>query len=88
MIDRPWARIVSLGAALLISAVLMLYPFALGPRMTPTIHAALPLMLLGVAAAFVHGVGFRPDARWLRVVFSPLVAWPLIAGSVLLLAVR
>ncbi len=85
--DRPWARAVSLAAALALSAVLMLDPYALGTRMTPTVHSALPLLLLGVSAAFVHGVGFRPDNRVLRTIFSPVAAWPLIAAGSGLLAI-
>ena len=52
--DRPLARTVSLGAALIISAVLMLYPYALGTRMTPMLHTALPLMML----CWVSGLPF------------------------------
>lgn len=79
---RPWARAVSLVAAFAISAVLMLYPYALGTEMTPAVHTALPLLLVGVSAAFVHGVGFRPDNVVLRFVFGPAVAWPLIVAGV------
>lgn len=84
--DRSWARIVSLTAALAVSAVLMLYPYALGTRMTPMTHSALPLLLFGISAAFVHGAGFKPDNRVLRAVFSPVAAWPLIAAGIGLLA--
>jgi predicted membrane protein len=86
--DRPLARTVSLGAALIISAVLMLYPYALGTKMTPMLHTALPLMMIGVAGAFVHGFGFHPSARAFAVLFSPVVAWPLMALGVALLWVR
>lgn len=86
MLNRPWARLLSLAAAFSLSAVLMLYPYALGTRMTATTHTALPLLLTGVSAAFVHGFGFRLDAGWQRIVFSPLVAWPLIVMGLFLLA--
>ena len=79
------ARAVSLIAALAISGVLMLYPYALGTRMTAMTHTALPLLLIGVSGAFVHGVGFRPDNRFLRLLFSPLVAWSLMALGVIIL---
>jgi predicted membrane protein len=82
----PVARGVSLAAALAVSAVLMLYPYALGTTMTPAVHSALPLLLFGVSGAFVHGFGFRPDSRALRIAFSPLVAWTLIALGAGLLA--
>jgi len=86
--DRPLARTVSLGAALIISAVLMLYPYALGTKMTPMLHTALPVMMLGVAGAFVHGFGFHPQAKALATLFSPVAAWPLMALGVALLWVR
>ena len=83
---RPWTRFVSLAAALAVSAVIMLYPYALGTRMTSITHTALPLLMLGVSAAFVHGFGFRPDNGALRWAFSPAVAWPLMAAGIGLLA--
>jgi predicted membrane protein len=73
-----WTRAVSLAVGLALSALLMLYPYALGTTMTPMLHTALPLLLLGVSAALVHGVGFRPENKALAVAFSPVVAWPLI----------
>ena len=84
--DRPWARFVSLASGLAISALLMLYPYALGTTMTAMLHTALPLLLVGVSGALVHGVGFRPDNRALRILFSPIGAWPLmVLGAALLL---
>jgi cyd operon protein YbgE len=82
----PWARAVSLTIGLALSAVLMLYPYALGTQMTPMLHSALPLMLIGVSAALVHGVGFRPESRVLKILFSPVVAWPLIGVGIVLIA--
>ena len=86
--DRLWPRIISLTAASAVSAVLMLYPYALGTEMTPMLHTALPLLLLGVSGAFVHGTGFRREARALRILFSPVAAWPLIAAGVGLLTIH
>jgi predicted membrane protein len=54
--------------------------------MTPMLHSALPLMLIGVSAALVHGVGFRPENRALKILFSPVVAWPLIGVGIVLIA--
>ncbi len=85
--DRLWPRVVSLIAASAVSAVLMLYPYALGTAMTPMLHTALPLLLIGVSGAFVHGMGFRPEAKALRVLFSPVAAWPLMAAGAALLAI-
>ncbi len=85
-IYAPWARAVSLAAGLGLSALLMLYPYALGTQMTPMLHSALPVMLIGVSGALVHGVGFRPHNRALNVLFSPIAAWPLIGVGILLIA--
>jgi predicted membrane protein len=75
-----------LAAASTLSLSLWFYPYALGTEMSPAVHSALPLLLLGVSAAFVYGVGFTPENRALRVVFSPPVAWPLLILGVFLLA--
>jgi predicted membrane protein len=70
----------------MVSLVLMVFPFVLGRTVTAVTHTGLSLLLLGVAAGLVHGFGFRPDKRILGVVFSPLVAWPLMAAGFVLLA--
>jgi predicted membrane protein len=41
-------------------------------------HGFLALLMMGMSAAWVHGFGFVPQNRILRVLFSPLVAWPVI----------
>jgi predicted membrane protein len=78
-------RTASFAAALAASLALMLFPFLL--RQVPEIrlHAALPVMLLGVAGAFIHGVGFTPDNRLLRVLFGPACAWALMVGGALVM---
>jgi predicted membrane protein len=78
-------RAASFTAALAASLALMLFPFLLRGVPETRLHAALPLMLLGVAGAFVHGVGFLPDNRLLRFLFGPTCAWTLMAGSALLM---
>jgi predicted membrane protein len=37
------------------------------------------LIMWGVAAGFVHGVGFEPRALAWRAMFHPLLAWGLMA---------
>jgi predicted membrane protein len=75
----------SFFAALAISLALMLFPFLLRHVPGTRLHSALPLMLVGVAGAFVHGIGFVPDNKLLRVLFGPACAWALIVGGVLLM---
>jgi predicted membrane protein len=80
------ARAISLALAVLTSLVGLLVPFLLARRLDAATHAALSLMMLGLAGAFVHGLGFRPRSAALAVLFSPSVAWPLILGPILWLA--
>jgi predicted membrane protein len=78
-------RTASFAAALAASLALMLFPFLLRGVPETRLHAALPVMLLGVAGAFVHGVGFSPDNTLLRVLFGPACAWTLMVGGALLM---
>jgi predicted membrane protein len=71
--------------ALAASALLMLFPFLLRGIPPTRLHMALPIMLLGVAAAFVHGIGFVPDNTALRRLFGPVSACVLLAGGALVL---
>jgi len=49
----------------------------------------LPILLLGVSGAFVYGIGFRPESKFVRIVLGPAAAWILIAcGTGLLLLPR
>jgi predicted membrane protein len=47
--------------------------------MTGRTHAAASLLMMGMSAGFVHGLGMRPNARLWRLAFSPWTAWPLMA---------
>jgi predicted membrane protein len=78
-------RAASFFAALAISLALMLFPFLLRHVPGTRLHSALPVMLFGVAGALVHGIGFVPDNRPLRVLFGPACAWLLMIGSILVM---
>jgi predicted membrane protein len=80
-----WLRAISFVVALAASVTLMLFPFLLRYAPQNRLHAALPVVLFGLAGAFVYGVGYRPDNKLLRILFSPLCAWLLIAGGAFLL---
>jgi predicted membrane protein len=84
-----FGRAVLLAAAFAISGVLMLYPYALGQTMGPAAHSALPILMLGVSAAFVAGIGYTPSHRAFRIVLGPAAAWLLMAvGIIILIAAR
>ncbi|HSN72765.1 MAG TPA: cyd operon YbgE family protein [Steroidobacteraceae bacterium] len=80
------ARFVSLGLAIGISGILLVFPYLLGSPPAPRIHALLPFLLFGVSSAWVHGLGFVPRRKLWRILFGPIVAWPLILIAGLLIA--
>lgn len=72
------ARAVSLLAAVSVAAVIILYPRLVAEDTVSVPHGFLAVLLMGMSAAWVHGFGFVPENRILRVLFSPVVAWPVI----------
>ncbi len=78
---RQAARALSLAVAGGISLVLMLYPYALNGIASARVHTGLPVLMLGVAGLFVSGLGFVPRGRLAGLLFSPLVAWLLVAAG-------
>jgi predicted membrane protein len=82
---RP-ARLVSLLMAGGVSLLLTLYPQAVIQAGVPPGHTALMLSMWGVAAGFVHGVGFVPRNAFLRVLLGPLAGWLLMPCGMLFLA--
>lgn len=76
-LDSSGARTVSLLAAIAMMLLITVFPRGLTNADGGTIsHGALSFVMLGVSAGFVHGVGFIPHNRVLRVVLGPMVAWP------------
>jgi predicted membrane protein len=47
-------------------------------------HTLLNLLLWGVAIGFIHGVGFVPRLAIWRVVFNPVLGWPLMLFGIVL----
>jgi len=64
---------ISLVAALGLSGVIFTYPNV----MAHSSHNFLSLAMLGICAGFIHGVGFVPETKMWRILFSPWVAWAL-----------
>jgi predicted membrane protein len=78
-------RTASFLTALAMGVTLRLFPFLLRYVPTDRLQTALPIALLGVAGALVHGIGYQPDSRLLRTLFGPVCAWSMIAVGILLL---
>src|ERR1700722_14686187 len=84
----PWARAISLVAAGAVSLALMLDPYLLRGFSLSRIHEGLPLLLLGVAGAFVHGFGYRATSSIMRALAHPLLSWTLLGFGAAWIAFR
>lgn len=78
-------RALSLLLAAPLSLVTLLHPVSLLDAQGGYSHGYLALVMWGISAGFVHGVGFDPLARVWRGLFSPILAWPLMLMGYLLL---
>lgn len=74
-------RLLSLLAAAVLSLLLTFYPQAVMQDGRWPSHTALGLCLWGVAAGFVHGVGYVPVHMPWRVGLGPVAAWLLMLGA-------
>jgi predicted membrane protein len=75
-LDTGWARGISLLTALGLMMLVTLFPRGLTVEDgSPLGHGVLSLIMWGLSAGFVHGVGFVPRNRVLRVVLGPVAAW-------------
>jgi predicted membrane protein len=75
-LDNGWVRAFSLGAAIVMMLLITLMPRGLTTTDGSTIsHGVLMLIMWGMSAGFVHGVGFVPRNRVMRVVLGPVAAW-------------
>lgn len=76
MLDRGWVRGITLSAAFVLMLLVTLFPRPLTVEDgSPIGHGALMLIMWGLAAGFVHGIGFIPRNRILRALLGPVVAW-------------
>lgn len=75
-LDHGWARAVSLVSALALMILVTVLPRGLAtPDGNPISHGLLALIMWGMSAGFVHGIGFVPRNRTLRVLLGPIAAW-------------
>lgn len=80
------SRFASLLAGSAVTALLMLFPFMLGPEISGLDRLGLFALLFGVSGSFVHGFGYTPERAAWRVLFSPATAWSLMLAGALCIA--
>ncbi|EIK94098.1 hypothetical protein PMM47T1_23607 [Pseudomonas sp. M47T1] len=77
LLRRPLSRGLSLLMVMPLSLILLVHPVLLLDGRGQYSHGVLVMIMWGIAAGYVHGVGFDPQAWAWRVVFHPLVGWGL-----------
>lgn len=77
------ARGLSLALACGLSGLILFLPTVVFGAQGELNHTLLLLIMWGVAAGFVHGVGFVPRMPLWRLVLGPYAAWLLMAGGCL-----
>lgn len=73
------ARAVSLTAALAITVTVLVFPRLIALDMHTVPHGWLVLLMFGMSFGYVHGIGFVPQNKYLQTLFSPIIAWPVMA---------
>jgi predicted membrane protein len=82
-------RGISLALAGIAAIIGLVFPFLAATQATAMNQSIILIMLLGISGAFVYGVGFRIQNKFLASITSPAVTWPLItAGAVCLFLLR
>src|SRR3569833_4484877 len=75
MPDRGWVRGITMDAAFVLMLLVTLIPRPLTVEDgSPIGHGTLMLIMWGLAAGFVHGIGFIPRNRILRSLHGPVLA--------------
>jgi len=77
-----WARLISFLLAMSLTVLVLAYPRAIATSVSDVRHDLLALMMWGIAAGFIHGVGFVPHLTVWRLAFHPLTGWLLMAGGI------
>lgn len=77
--NHPLARVFSFFIGIALSVFILLFPQHIARDLTELDHGLLSLVMLAMCGCFVHGIGFTPYNMVAKVMFSPLLCWP-IAG--------
>lgn len=78
-------RLASLLLAIALTCAITVYPNGFLDHAGAVNYGWATLLMWGIAAGFVHGVGFVPRGRLWRLLLGPWTALPLMAAGVTLL---
>jgi len=81
-LDKGALRALSLLLAGYLSIVFLLMPQVIAPHTSVLNHGEASLLMWGVCAGFIHGVGFSPRYWLWQLLFSPWLAWPVMGYGV------
>ena len=80
--NHPLARVLSFIFAIGLSVFILGFPQHIARETTDLDHGILSLIMLAMCGCFVHGVGFQPYNIVAKVLFSPLLCWPVVGLAV------
>lgn len=75
------------GSTLLLASVLATLITVYPPVISQLDHGLLTLVIWGICAGFVYGIGFDPEASLWRVLLGPISAW-LLMGLGLVIIIK
>jgi cyd operon protein YbgE len=81
--DRAFIRTLSFLLAAGVSVLILVYPRFIAAAPGEIRHGLLTLMMWGVAAGFVHGVGYVPRLKLWRYLLGPLVGIPVMLAAII-----
>lgn len=81
-----FTRTLSIVAALAVTVAVVCFPRLVAVDMHSVPHAWLICLLAGMSFSYIYGFGFIPENKTLRILFSPVIAWPLMILGALMIA--
>ncbi len=75
-------RLLSFALAITLTVLVLAYPKDIASSVSDVRHGVLALLMWGIAAGFVHGVGFVPRLPLWRIVFHPVTGWLTMAAGI------
>lgn len=81
-------RLLSFCLAVALAVLVLTYPKAIANSISDVRHGVLALLMWGIAAGFIHGVGFVPRLPLWRIAFHPFLGWLMMTAGMAWLLVH